>query len=76
MSSKESLSDPFSSLNIGSGVANLLLNLLPLLCLSLCSHSGLDQFLFFTPSKRYFSTSLQLEPFWDINCISLCICET
>lgn len=74
MSSEKSLLGLFSSINLSSGLANLLLNVLPLLCLSLCCHLAWVSF-FSSSNKRHFSTSLQLKQFWDINCFSSYICE-
>lgn len=50
MSSKESLC-LFSSINLSSGFANPLLNLLPHLCLSLCCHWAWVSFFSSSPTK-------------------------
>ena len=51
MSSKESLLGLFSSINLSSGLANPLLNLLPFLCLSLCRHQAWVSFFSSSPTK-------------------------
>lgn len=74
MSSKVSLFGLFSSIDLSSGLVHVLLNLLLLLCFSLCHHQMWVSLFASSPTKDI-SPLLNSWNSWDINCFSSYICE-